>query len=128
MKFFKVSLILFFLFSVIGCVTTRVISYETTYRDPKPFDFPIDIYESNNLTKAYKTIGIVKANAGKLHSSQDTINRLKILARQMGGDALLDLGIEAHDGRVIQRTSYGYIGYSPRQIWFAKVITWEKNE
>ncbi len=67
------------------------------------------------------------ANAGKFHSNKDTINRLKSLARQMGGDALLDLSFGASAARMISKTQYGYTSGSVRENWAAKVIIWEKQ-
>jgi hypothetical protein len=119
-------ILIIFLNLIVACVTTRIIRYETIYREPKPSNFPIDIYESSNLNRPYKVIGIVTANAGKWHSTQDTIEQLKKVAREMGGEALMDLGFATSDGRIIQRTATGYVSGSARENWGAKVIVWEK--
>lgn len=117
------------LFAVIlsGCVSVKSIPYETTARPPKPDDYSIEIYESNDLSKPYKVIGIVQANAGKKHSVADTMEKLRTQARRMGGDALIDLtnqpigaGIPTSSGGTI------YSGHV-RELWQAKVIVWEST-
>lgn len=120
----KITIILFFIILIASCVKTRVIRYETIYREPKPANFPIELYESNNITRPFKVIGLAQANAGKLHSTKDTIKHLQNIARKMGGDALLDLGIRDSTGRMVSRVGYGYVSGSAREIWTAKLIVW----
>jgi hypothetical protein len=120
--------LLLFSFLTLSCVTTRLIRYETVIREPKPANYPVDIYESSNLNRRYKIIGIVTANAGKFHSPADTLEYLKNAARKMGGAALMDLGFASSDGRIIQKTDSGYISGSVRENWGAKVIVWENND
>jgi hypothetical protein len=97
----------------LSCVNTRQIVYETQRREAKPPDYPIEILESPSVSRPYKVIGVVEANAGKLHSSEDTLNKLRAAARQMGADALLD----------VNRGSRG-----PREIWSAKAIAWQRSQ
>jgi len=120
----KAFIVLLSLIALIDCVRTRGIRYETLYREPKPANFPIEIYESSDITRPYKVIGIIQANAGKLHSTKDTIRKLKAEARKMGGDALIDLSFGASKGRMITKTQTGYVSGSAREIWTAKVIVW----
>ena len=120
-----------FLFLIIilvftGCVNTRVIRYETIVRQPKPKNYPIEIIDPANIKRPYKVIGIVQANAGKLHSVEDTIKHLKNAARKMGGDALIDLQQSPAKGGVVAPAGNLYVYGNVREIWSAKVIVWEK--
>jgi len=110
-----------------GCVSVKSIPYETTVRLPKPADYPIEIYESKDIRKPYKVIGIVQANAGKRHSVADTMEKLRSQARQMGGDALVDLANRPIGAGI--PTSGGGIIYSGhvRDLWQAKVIVWQSS-
>ncbi len=108
-----------------GCVSVRSVPFETQARPPKPDDFRIEILESKDITKPYKVIGLVQVNAGKNHSVEDTVEKLRAAARQMGADALVDLsnqpigaGVPASSGGTI------YSGHV-RDLWSAKAIVWE---
>ena len=109
-----------------GCVSTRVIKYETSSRLPKSENYPIEIFESTDVKCHYKVIGVVQANAGKLHNPSDTIEHLKIKARQMGGDALIDLQQGPSSGGVVMPVGNMYTYGNVREIWSAKVIVWKE--
>jgi hypothetical protein len=108
-----------------GCVSTRSIQYETITRPPKPADFPMEILDTANINRPYKVIGLVQANAGKLHNTADVIEQLKNEARKLGGDALIDLQQQPIGAGV--PTSQGGVIYSGhvRDLWTAKVIIWQ---
>ena len=119
--------LLFALFAIallLSCVNTRIIRYETEDRPPKPDWYRIEIYDSENLTRPRKVIGIIRANAGKLHDPADTLEYIKAEARKMGGDALTDLTVEASAARAITQVGRMYVTGSVREIWTAKVIVW----
>jgi hypothetical protein len=107
-----------------SCVKTRCIRYEEIVRQPKPADFPIEIFESANTARPYKVIGVVIANAGKLHSERDTINHLRKEARKMGGDALMDLSMGPTSGTYTYYAKYYSASTHIRENWAAKVIVW----
>lgn len=66
-------------------VTTRVIMHESISLPPKSSDTAIDIHESANLSKPYKVIAVVQANAGRRHKVADSLEYLKAEARKLGG-------------------------------------------
>lgn len=110
---------------LLGCMSVKSIPYETTTRPAKADTYAIEIYESKDIKRPYKVVGIVQANAGKRHSVADTIEKLRAEARRMGGDALIDLtnqpigvGLPTSSGGMI------YSGHV-RELWKAKVIVWE---
>ncbi len=109
---------------IISCVSTRTVRYETSARPPKPGAYPLEIYDSVNLAQPYKVIGIVQANAGKLHNPADTLEYLKEEARKIGGDALIDLATGPSAARAITQVGSTYVAGSVREIWTAKVIVW----
>jgi len=113
---------------IFGCVSVKSIPYETTARQAKPADYPIEIYEWKDLNRPFRVIGIVQANAGKKHSVSDTLEKLRIQARKMGGDALVNLTNQPIGAGV--PTSSGGIVYSGhvRELWRAKVIIWESTD
>ena len=109
-----------------GCVSTRSIRYESIVRQPKSPNYPIEILDPPNINHPYKVIGIVQANAGKLHGTEDTIEHLKAEARKMGGDVLIDLQQGPSRGGVVALAGDMYVYGNVREIWSAKVIIWEQ--
>jgi hypothetical protein len=107
-----------------GCVLTRSIRYDSSPRAAKGADTDIPIYDSGDLPRPARVIGVVEANAGKLHDPSDTIEQLKVQARAMGGDALVDLSAVSSDGRLITKIGIGYVAGSVREKWTAKVVVW----
>jgi len=71
-----------------GCMSVKTVPYETIAWSRKPDNFPIEILDSRNITEPYKVIAFVQANAGKNHSFQDTLEKLRAAARKIGADAL----------------------------------------
>ncbi len=119
-------LVLLIIVLISGCVSTRSIRYETIVRPPKPSYYHMEILELANINRPYKVIGVVQANAGKLHSTEDTVEHLKAEARKMGGDALIDLQQGPSKGGVVAPTGNMYVYGNVREIWSAKVIVWEQ--
>lgn len=74
-----------------GCVSSRSVRYELTERTSKLENYPIEIFESKDIHRPYKVIGLVQVGAGKRHNIEDTIEHLRIKAREMGADALVEL-------------------------------------
>ncbi len=109
---------------LIGCVSVKNVPFESMARTPKPDDFPIEIVDSRNISKAYKVIGLVQANAGKKHSVGDILEKLRSGARQMGADALIDLSNQPIGGGVPSQGGTIYSGHM-RDLWTAKAIVWE---
>ena len=109
-----------------GCVSVSVksVPYETAARPPKPQDFLIEVYESKDIKRPYKVIGLVQVNAGKRHSVADTLEQLRSAARQMGADALIDLGNQPIGAGVPSNGGTIYSGHV-RDLWTAKAIVWE---
>jgi hypothetical protein len=114
---------------VSGCVNTSVIRYETVIRPPKPRDCSMDIFEAANIRRPYKTIGVVQANAGRLHAPADTIRSLKREACLLGGDGLMDLQRGAAPSGVATPVGGGaYVHQGLREMWSAKVIVFEGSQ
>jgi hypothetical protein len=116
----KVLIIIILLSS---CVRTRVIVYETTPRTPKPSDYPIEILDIANIDKPYKVIGVVKATPKGRRSPEAILEKLRTKAREMGGDALIDLTIGEGD-KVIIPTGNLFV-VKRGETWTAKVIVWQ---
>jgi hypothetical protein len=123
-----VSSLLVILCVSVGCVSTRSIPYETGSRDPKPSDYAIEILESSHLNRPFKVIGVVQANAGKLHSVKDTLEHLRAEARKMGGDALIDLDQGPAQSEAMGPGKRYSFEDRVREIWSAKVIVWTDDD
>jgi len=120
-------LILLIIMLITDCLRSSGIRYETIVRQPKPSNHPIEIVDSKNIDRTYKIIGVVQAEKG-IHSLEIIIERLKIEARKMGGDALIDLHKElsSRGGAVIPAGGRLFFAQNQREIWTAKVIVWEQ--
>jgi hypothetical protein len=123
--------LIFIIVFLYGCITVRNVRYESVIRDPKSQDYPIEIFESKDLERDYKVIGIVEASfAGKVKNLNKIADKLRQEARKMGGDALIDLTKKHDENKTIIATDIGKttIGsaYSNiNDIWTAKVIIWK---
>jgi hypothetical protein len=109
---------------ITGCVNVKTVPYETEPRAPKPKDFPIEILDAHGINRPYKVIGLVQANAGKKHSVEDTLEKLRDAARQMGADALLSLDNKPLGAAIPSQGGVIYSGHA-RDLWKAKAIVWE---
>ena len=123
-----VSTLLVILCASVGCVSTRSIPYETGSRAPKPSDYAMEIVESSLLNRPFKVIGVVQANAGKLHSVKDTLDHLRAEARKMGGDALIDLNQGPAKSEAMGPGKRYSFEDTVRVMWSAKVIVWTDDE
>ena len=109
---------------ITGCVSVKTVPYDSVPRAPKSSDYPIEIIDAHDVHRPYKVIGLVQANAGKKHSVEDTLEKLRDAARKMGADALLGLQNEALGGAVPVQGGALYSGHM-RDLWRAKAIVWE---
>jgi hypothetical protein len=112
---------------LVGYASTRSIPYQNNAEAPKAVGFPIEIFESSQVNRPYKTLGIVQGNAGKRHNVKDTLEHLKSEARAMGGDALIDLQLGPSRGGVITPVGNSYVYGNLREVWSAKVIKWVQD-
>jgi hypothetical protein len=119
-----VSSLLVILCVALGCVNTRSIPYESASRASKPPDYAIEIVESSQLSRPFKVIGVVQANAGKLHSVKDTLEHLRTAARKMGGDALIDLDQGPAKSEAMGPGKRYSFDDTARELWSAKVIVY----
>ncbi len=119
-------LIVGFLFAIglAGCIRTNSLRMEASVRPAKSPSEPIEILEGSTLTRPYAVIGMVKARASRHRSSEDVLEVLRSRAREMGGDALVDLQWGESGGRVAIPTS-GAIILTRRELYTAKVIVWK---
>lgn len=105
-------------------MSVKTFSYETEPRAPKPKDYPIEILDAGDINRPYKIIGLVQANAGQLHSIEDTLEKLREAAREMGADALLNIDNEPYGETSSNVGGVRYYGHL-RELWRAKAIVWE---
>ena len=112
-------------FLLAGCVRTQVINFETTTRSAKPLDALVEVLEKEQIKNPYKVIGIVRANAGKLADPNSALEKMREAAREMGGDALTEFGVEdARSGVIVPMGSVAAYG-NLRINYAAKVIVFE---
>ena len=88
-------------------------------RDPKPNSYAIPIYQSSEIRRPYKTIGMVQAYPrhwiGKVYFGNPIV-AIRKEARKVGGDALVDVQMYPI------KDSVGDLTYR----WTAFVIVWER--
>ena len=120
----KYSLILFLIYSLFGCATTRGVLQDKAERHVKPKDYNLEIYAAYGAPRAYKVIGTVIASTGPFHHVLDAIEHLQDEARKMGGDALIDLTQRMPQGEPMPEGGWFIFG-NTGEIWSAKVIVWE---
>ncbi len=123
MNIFQIILILAIGLILAACLKVNGVSRHSIEYSPKPNNYPIAIFEEKNITLSYKVIGVVSAPAEEDQIYREAIDKLKIKARNMGGDALLGLRKESVSGLV--ELGIGGVRYRSRKIfWSAKVIVW----
>jgi hypothetical protein len=111
----------------LGCVSTRSIRYEAVGRASRPKDAAIEVLDLHDICRPYKVIGIVEANAGKLHNNEDTLNHLKKEAGKIGADAITELDVGEGSGVVAAPAGGTWVAGRPRKNWRAKAIVWQDN-
>jgi len=122
------SILIFLIIMLItDCIPSSGIRYETIVRQPKPSNYPIEIVDLTNANRPYKVIGVVQAEK-KIYGLKATIKQLKIQARKMGGDALLDLHkeVSSDGGMMIPAGGLLLFAKGEKEVWTAKVIVWEQ--
>lgn len=106
-----------------GCARTQEVPYNKTARPAKAAAYHVPIYDSGSIHRPYKVIGTAIASAGPYDRMLDAIDQLKDEAREMGGDALIDLFHEQQKCSGITgcgRSEFESFEY----IYGAKVIVW----
>lgn len=79
--------------------------------------------DARDIKRPSKIIGLVQVRVRGGHDIKDTTEYLKVEARKMGGDALIELSSQIiEQGRPVPG---GGTAYDEWEIWTAKVIVWE---
>ena len=121
--FQKISLLMLGL-ALTACVKPNNSSLDSRVFASKPDNYPVEIVEKKNTNRAYKVVGTINAPVGRDQSAFKAIERLKMMARNMGGDALLDLREESVSGSAELFT--GGVRYRSRSVFLStKVIVWQ---
>jgi hypothetical protein len=82
----------------LGCVTTTVVRLSPTKFEPRPAQTPIAVYGSQRPSCAFTEIAIVKARRETWMASRDAaLDALRNRARQLGGDAVVNLAFDDSD-------------------------------
>src|SRR5271157_4090930 len=107
-----------------GCATTRSILYDKSERSPNPAAYNVEIFSSAGLQRPYRIIGVAIVSTGPFHHFQDAVVHLQAGARNMGGDALIDLVQGLPKDAAMPAGGWFFFG-DIGGIWSAKVIVWE---
>jgi hypothetical protein len=113
-----------------SCADITVLRYESTARPPKSLDTPITILDKATITRPYKVIGLIKIDASTQHFSVEIIEQIKMEARKLGGDAVIDLQQQPLESSLpigsfpTGQADLTYSGHL-RDLWSAKVIVWQ---
>lgn len=107
-----------------GCIRAQMIRFEATSRSPKPPDYLIEVIEKDQVKKPYKVIGEIWVRTGPAQDPNSVLNKMREAAKEMGGDALMDFGIQdARTGAIMPVGSAAVFVAQVRYI--AKVIVFE---
>ena len=91
--------------------------------ESKPNNYPIEIYEEKKIDQEYKIIGKIRTPLERNQALPEAIEKLKRMARKIGGDALVDLHEESVSGTV--ELGVGATKFRSRKIYLtASVIVW----
>lgn len=115
-------LIVFIILGTVNCVslmTVQPLPYESTERESKPNDYPIEILNSENIDADYKIIGEISIVANLFTSSSKMRTELLNEARKMGGDAIIDFKSNFSS----EKDKHGHDQVNAT-IWTSKVIVW----
>lgn len=123
----RIALLLLVAALAAACVSSKSIRYESEARTPKPESHPIEILESRAVTRPHRVIGMVQVNAGAKFNVSDPIEALRIQARKLGGDALIDLSQQPIGAGTVSQGTGVYSGHV-RDLWTAKVIVWTGSQ
>lgn len=100
-------------------MTVQPLPYESTERESKPNDYPIEILNSENIDADYKIIGEISIVANLFTSSTKMRTELLNEAREMGGDAIIDFKSNFSS----EKDEHGHNQVNAT-IWTSKVIVW----
>ena len=121
-----VFLLLLICLLMAACIQPDRPALEPIKHPPQADGHPIDILERTEIKKAFNIIGKIQVQALTGESQPETIERMKVKARQLGGDALIDLKRDRVEGSAGGLGGSGGISFrSRRDYWQAKVIVWE---
>jgi hypothetical protein len=118
---FTLCLLLGFII-ITSCVRVRSISYEQDFRESKPNNHTIEIFDVNDIDREFKVIGEVTAN-GPNYRTDKILEKLRAEVREMGGDAVIDFETGSSGAGVIN-SGTGVYNEDARQVIKAKVIVW----
>lgn len=115
-------LIVLIILGTVNCVslmTVQPLPYESTERESKPNDYPIEILNSENIDADYKIIGEISIVANLFTSSTKMRTELLNEARGMGGDAIIDF--KSNFSSEKDKNGNNQVNAT---IWTSKVIVW----
>lgn len=108
---------------ITSCSYSDRVSYERSNR-PETSPESIEVYDSRNLNRPYKVIGIVGSESLRM---QPALDLMREEAAQLGADALLDFGPNGGQSGVTMLQN-GIGGGSSRNTGFsAQAIVWQED-
>ena len=106
-----------------ACVQSNDSAIVSARYESKPDNYPIEIFEVKKIYREHKIIGKIRTPLGRTQSATEAIEKLKQMAREIGGDGLVDLHEESVSGTV--ELGVGAARYRSRKIYLtARVIVW----
>ncbi|MBT8366670.1 MAG: hypothetical protein KJP23_18420 [Deltaproteobacteria bacterium] len=97
---------------------------DSTVYESKPENYPIEIVKKKDTNRPYNVIATISTAVAVDQSTTEAIEKLKMSARKMGGDALLDLHEQSVSGSA--EFGIGSVRYRSRKVYLsAQVIVWQ---
>ena len=123
MNSFQVIPALIFGLILAACVQSNDAVIGSAKYESKPDNYPIEIFEVKKIDRKFKIIGTIRTPLERNQAATEAIEKLKQMARKIGGDAVVDLHEESVSGTV--ELGVGAARYRSRKIYLtAKVIVW----
>ena len=123
MNIYRVIPALIFGLILTACVQSNDSAMVSERYEAKPDNYPIEIFKEKKIDREYKIIGKIRTPLARDQAATEAIEKLKQMARKIGGDALVDVHEESVSGTV--ELGVGAARYRSRNIYLtAKVIVW----
>ena len=106
-----------------ACVQSDEFAIVSAKYESKPDNYPIEILEVKKIDREFKIIGRIRTPLERNQAAAEAIEKLKQMARKIGGDALVALHEESVSGTL--ELGVGAARYRSRKIYLTtKVIVW----
>ena len=109
-----------------SCTRTGEVDHAKIVKPADPAAYLVPIYDATAIHRPYKVIGTAIASTGQYDNILDAVDHLQDEAREVGGDALINLYQEQQKCSEIPPGGK-LVFSSSEEIFSAKIIVWSNN-